>query len=309
MSEALPRAELITCSFSGDLDVCRLLCRSIDRYVAPEIVHRLYVPSRDLPLFADLATPQRQIATQESLLPRWFVRAPMPGPRWRARLGLPRRNVYLTPFSAPVRGWIAQQMMKIAAALRSTSEIVVHIDSDNAFVRPFRAERLIRGDFVRLYAGPVAKREATHEPWYEAARALLDLPAGDYYRADYIDQLVVWRRSLVEAMVKRIEEVSGRSWQATLARTPHFAEYILYGVFAERAGRPEAAHLFVEPRSLCHSRWEERIGDASEEMAFIEALRPEHVACLVQSTIPMSLDQRQRIYARLAERAALQDAT
>ena len=299
---------LITCSYSGDLDVCRLLCASIDRFTPQGVTHQLYVPRHEIPLFADLATPRRTIGAQEDLLPWWFRKAPLPGPKWRARLGLPRRNVYLTPFSPPVRGWIAQQMTKIAATLRAPTEVVAHIDSDNVLIRPLAPARLFPDGKVRFHASVDTLGLETHKPWYAAATRLLGLPDTNVYTADYIDQFVVWRRSVVEAMTARISATTGRDWTIALARTPHFAEYVLYGVFVERVMGLEAAGLSKQTRSLCHSRWSGRIAGPDEETAFVDALSPDQVACVIQSTIPMSLEERKRVFQRVKARAAEQDA-
>ena len=308
LSQAPLSARLVTCSYSGDFELAKMLCESVDRHAPPSIGHSLFVPERDLGLFAPLATPSRTIETQESLLPRWMWKVPLPGPRWRARLHLPRRNVYLTPFSAPVRGWIAQQIMKISLAVAAPSEIVVHLDSDNVLVRPLTIDQLERRGCVRLYRNPDKVDLATHRVWHRAAGALLGLPPSDFYGAEYIDQLVVWRRAVARGLVARIEEIGGRDWRATLARTPHFAEYILYGVFADRVLGLEAAGLVAEPQSLCHSRWEEAFHGAADEAAFVAALRPEHVSCLVQSSIALSIADRRRLSERLTAAARAQDA-
>jgi len=309
MSAAAPlSARLVTCSFSGDLDVCRLLCESIDRFVPETIGHTLYVPAQDTALFADLASPRRVIATQESLLPRWFWKAPLPGQPWRARLGLPRRNVYLTPFSLPVRGWIAQQIMKLAATAAADAEIVVHVDSDNAFIRQLRLDHLARDGRVRLYRNPQKVDAPGHRLWHMAAGRLIGLPPSDFHGAEYIDQLVVWRRSVLLALIERIAAIAGTDWRIALARTPHFAEYILYGVFADKALGLDRAGLFPEARSLCLSRWSEAFADAAEEDAFIAAIEPGHVACLIQSTIAMPIAGRRRLFERATARAAAQDA-
>ncbi len=300
-------ARLVTCSYSGDFELCKMLCESVDRFAPRSIGHSLFVPERDLGLFAPLATSNRTIETQESLLPSWMWKVPLPGPRWRALLRLPRRNVYLTPFSPPVRGWIAQQIMKISAAASAASDIVVHLDSDNVFIRPLTIDRFEKDGRVRLYRSPTRVELASHRLWHQAAGALLGLPPSDFYGAEYIDQLVVWRRSVAKALVARIEDVGGRDWRATLARTPHFAEYILYGVFADRVLGLEAAGLYAEPRSLCHSRWEGAFQGAADEDAFVAALRPEHVSCLVQSSIALSIPDRRRLFDRLTAAAREQD--
>jgi hypothetical protein len=298
---------LVTCSFRGDFDVCRLLCESIDRFVPESIEHIIYVPAKDMHLFGEFASARRRIVAEETLLPRWFWKLPMPPPRWRALLRLPRRNIYLTPFSPPVRGWIVQQMMKIAATAAAKTDIVAHVDSDNALVRPLTLDLFVRDGKVRLYRDPEKVELNSHRLWHAAAGRLLGLPPSDFYDAEYIDSFVVWRRSVLLGLIARLESVAGRDWRVALARTPHFAEYILYGAYADKALGLDAAGLFAATQSLCHSRWLGRFDDADQERSFVEALRPEHVSCLIQSTIPMSLEARRQIFERVTAFAAEQD--
>ena len=302
------KASLITCSFSGDFDVCGLLCRSIDRFAPDDIVHTLYVPARDKPLFAHFATPRRTILAQEDLLAPWFWKAPLPGPEWRRRLRLPRRNVYLTPYSLPVRGWIAQQIMKLSATLRAQTDIVAHLDSDMVIVRPLTLDHLAREGRARFHAERVEAGVPGQKPWYDAGARLLGLPPGDYARTLYIDQFVVWRRAVVEGLIARIEATTGRNWQAALARTPQFAEYVLYGLFVEQAMGVEDAGVYVEPRSLCHSRWTGEISSAQDGDAFVAGLQADQIACLIQSTIRVGIGERARLFEQATRRAAQADA-
>jgi hypothetical protein len=307
MSLPEPQANLITCSFRGDLEVCRMLCASVDRFVPETIPHSLYVPRADIPLFADLASPRRTITAQEELLPRWFIKLPLPSPEWRRRLHLPRRNMYVTPYSLPVRGWIAQQIMKIAATAQASAEIVAHVDSDSIFIRPLKLEHLSRDGKVRIYRNPEMVELETHRVWQEAAGKLLGLPPSRYYGAEYINPLVVWRRSVIQRMIARIAQVSGRDWRVALARTPHFAEYVLYGVFADQVLGLKEAGLMPEAFTLNHARWSDEFEGPEGVDAFIDALQPVHVASLIQSTMSTSMADRQAIFERLAARAAAQD--
>jgi hypothetical protein len=308
--DATPRARtasIITCSFRGDFETCRLLCESIDRFVPDTIHHRLFVPAHDMRLFGDLASVRRTVAAQESILPRWFFKIPLPGQPWRMLLRLPRRRLYMTPFSLFVRGWIAQQIMKIAATVASPTDIVVHVDSDGAFIRPLSFGHLVRGQRIRLYRSPEKVQLNTHRIWHASAGRLLGLPPSDFYGAEYIDPLVVWSRLVLLGMIQRIEAVTGSDWKVALTRTPHFAEYILYGVYADRWLGLEAAGLFEESQTLCHGRWTDTFEDAAEEAAFVEALRPEHIVCLIQSTIAMSTVERKQTFERVRAFAAHQD--
>jgi hypothetical protein len=298
---------LITCSYSGDYEVCELLCQSIDKFAPAGTVHRLYVPRRDTDLFAKLARPHRILGTQEDLLPNWLARFPLPNPKWRSRLHLPTRNVYVTPFTPPIRGWIAQQIMKISATLRSEADVIAHVDSDNFFIRPITpAVFNPEPGKVRFYAGTQGLGLSTHKPWYAAAKELLGVDDEDVYTADYIDQFVVWRRAVVEAMTKRIEDVTGRGWDKALVKTPHFSEYVLYGVFAERVLGLDAAGLSKQSQSL--SLWTGRRSDSDEEPASAAGLTREHLLCNIQSVLPVTLEERRHAFRHMVARAAEQDA-
>jgi hypothetical protein len=309
MTEPSPlTARLSTCSFRGDFEACRALCESVDRFVPETIEHWLIVPTKDLDLFGGLAGGRRRIVAEDEFLPRGFVKAPMPSPAVRKLLRLPRRNIYLTPFSRPVRGWIAQQMMKIAATAAASTDIVIHVDSDNVFIRELTPAHLVRDGRVRLYRNPEKVELDSHRAWHAAAAKLLGLPPGDWHGAEYIDALVVWRRSALVAMTERIEAVTGKSWQVALSRTPHFAEYVLYGVHADKIMGLDAAGLFAAPRSLCHSRWSGDFSGQADEDAFVAGVEPDHVSCLVQSTIDLPLERRLALYARVQAYAAQQDS-
>ena len=299
----LDTASLLTLSYGGDFGACKVLCGSVDRFVAPSISHTLYVPQNDLPLFAPLMGARRKVQAQETLIPRWLWRLPLPGPAWRARLRLPRRNVYLTPFSKPVRGWIAQQIMKIEAASRAADEVVVHVDSDNAFIRPLTMQALVKPEGVRLYLNPKRVELDTHRLWHQTAAHLLDARADDFHAGDPIDPIVVWRRSLVRAMIARLEAVNGREWRRVLAATPHFSEYVLYSVFAECVAGWAASGHAVEPFSLSFGLWHEPLADMRAEEAFLDTLSPHHLLCLIQSTVGMDDAARRALFARVEARA------
>lgn len=300
-------ASILTLSYSGDYECCRLLCASLEAFAPEGLSHRLYVPTRDQELFAPLATPDRVIGSQDrDLLPFWLKKLPMPGPRLRQFLHLPRRNIYLSLRGKPVRGWIAQQIMKIAAGADSPTEIILHLDSDTCFIRPVSREMLIdETGAVQFYHDPEAELPETHLLWREVACRLLDVDSRRISRSDYIDTCVVWRRSLVRRMIQRIEEVAGADWRLVLAREPHFSEYTLYGVFAEHLGH-ENAGLFSTSQSQIHAIWDIEPQTPEQENAFVDSLAPHHIAVLIQSTSKMSFDARLRVLERARAQARAQ---
>lgn len=300
----MTQIDIITLSFSGDFEVCKTLCETVDRFVPQEIMHRVYVPRSDLALFQSLETPRRLIAAQEDLLPWWFCKVPLPSPAWRKRLFLPRRNVYVTPFSLPVRGWITQQIMKIAATAQSPADVVIHMDSDTTFIRPFKPDYIIKDGLVRFFRDPNPNGLESHARWQKAARQMLGLAANPNYEAEYIGACLIWKTSVLRGMINDLQEVSGRHWIKTLARSQHFAEYVLYGVYADQIIGLEKAGLRAEDFSLCLTRWADPINNAQDLEGFLDELRPYHLACTIQSTIGNSTMSHEAIVEEVIERAA-----
>lgn len=286
---------LVTMSFSGDLALFELLCETVDRFVPAGVPHLVAVPRDDLPLFAPFAAGRRRLVTQESLLPPWLHKVPLPGPAWRRRLMLPRRNVYLSSRGRPVRGWIAQQMMKLTATARIETDLVLHIDSDAAFIRPLSAARLRRGDLSRILRVPGAGDLPTHREWHATAARLLGLPPSRYHGADYIDNLVTWRPAVARGLLARIAEVGRDDALRILARTRHLSEYILYGVYCDEVLGLAAAGHFADPESLCETIWSSS-AHAPERLAAL-SIAAERAAIGVQSTIPLSQAERRAIIA------------
>jgi hypothetical protein len=299
---------ILTLSYSGDYEYCRLLCESLDKYAPKGLLHRLYVPTPDEKLFSSMASADRVIGSQDrELLPFWLVKAPMPGPRLRALLRLPRRNIYLNLRGKPVRGWIAQQIMKIAACADSPTEIIMHMDSDGVYIRPLTREMLVDGDgAVRFYRNPDLERLATHVLWREVAYRLLGVEPNSINPGDYIGLCVVWRRSIVRKMIQRIEDVSGADWRVVLAREPHFSEYTLYGIFVESLGIEAAGH-FAASQSQVHGIWDVEPETPLQEDELINGLQPHHIAFLIQSTAKMPLAKRLELLERAKARASTQD--
>jgi hypothetical protein len=299
-----PEVALLTLSFSGDLPLCRLLCASIDRFADPSMHHVIAVPGSERALFAVMAGPRRTVIALEDLQPPWLFRLPMPGPAWRTRLGLPRRDVYLSLKSLPVRGWIAQQIMKIALAKAVQADIVVHVDSDLAFVRYFSLKDIMIDGEARLHREVGEGDGPPYSSWNRAVSRLLGIELSEYHGADFIDSAVVWRRENVVHLTERIERVCAMPWQLALARTRSFSEYLLYGVFCDKLlGFGRAGHAPTS-ESLCRTIW-----SPPENGSFPE---PEiglaQVAIAVQSTIPMSLEARAEYVARATLLAAGHDA-
>ena len=68
----MDRIALLTPTYGRDLEICTLLCESVDRHVTSFSKHYLLVPDCDLPLFAHLASERRAIIPASAYLPGWL---------------------------------------------------------------------------------------------------------------------------------------------------------------------------------------------------------------------------------------------
>ena len=184
---------------------------------------------------------------KEEVLPRWVRRIDT------LKIGL-RSNVWLQARGRPIRGWLLQQLIKLAVAEELTADVLVHADSDVVLVRPFSISSVIDGDGqVRLYELPEAIDETlpNHVLWHSSAEKLLGIEHAASPMPDFISSLVPWKRENALAMLEHIQQTTGRHWLPALAAARDVSEYTLYGRFAQNV-LGESAGQFVSPTPLCH---------------------------------------------------------
>src|SRR4051812_16414701 len=93
---------LVTPTYWRDLELCTILCESVDRYVTPISIHYLVVADDEVPLFAKFASERRRILPISLLLPAWLKTLP----RFVRRNN---RRWWLSLRTRPVSGWHTQQ--------------------------------------------------------------------------------------------------------------------------------------------------------------------------------------------------------
>lgn len=295
-----PSISLLTMSFRGDLELCQLLCKTIDALVPSNFQHVLAVPMADLPLFQPLANARRQLVTQEELLPKGLYRLPLPPPEYRRMLGLPRRNIYVTRNGRFVRGWIAQQLMKLEAARQSAADVILHVDSDAAFVRPLARDHLIHEGRARLLKTEGAGDTPMHHPWHLTSSRLLGLQPNNYHGADYIGNLTVWRSAIVRAMLDWIAKVQNQDPMVALATAHDLSEYTLYGVYCDHVAGLSTSSHWPTDRLLCATVWPGLDPSVLQERLDTLEIDDDQIAIGVQSTIPVPMETRRRLVSRLS---------
>jgi Family of unknown function (DUF6492) len=131
-----------------------------------------------------------------------------------------------------------------------------------------------------------------HRAWHRSSAELVGLERREYFGSDYIGNLVTWRRDVVLALQRRIEEVSGVRWDKAVCRKRDISEYILYGVFVEHQLGLHAARLAPTSDDLVHAGWHYDLTAEIGVQDFAKSLSSRHVGVAIQSTEALTLHQR-----------------
>ncbi len=280
---------IITPSYHGDLERCRLLCDTLDQAGGERWHHLILVADGDLPLFREFAGPRRQIIPDSAYMPHWLkpVRGPISG-RMRWFSFNPLRPVW------PMSGWHVQQIRKLFVARLTEAPLLLMADSDTVFIKPVTTQALVRDGKARLYrrqAGITATdlSHGKHLGWLQSTGQLLGLEAQPLPTDDYINNLVTWRRDVALALIDHVETRAGRDLAAAMGRHRGFSEYLLYGQFADRILGGKAGHWHSE-QSLGHTYWSGAALDDQGLDQFLAKMEPQQIAFGIQSFTRTSLD-------------------
>lgn len=263
---------LVTPSFRGDLQRCRLLIESVDRWVAADVPHYVVVDRRDVELFKPLLTARSKLVVVEEILPWWIMRIP----------GV--RRFWLSLRSAPLRNWMLQQIVKLSMANVVSEDVLLFVDSDVFFVAPFDPSLQIVEGRVPLFMETGQKDLLSfNDRWHGVAARLLGLPVKTGYDTNFIGNVIVWRRDVALRMLARIADTAGRHWLLAVARQLVLSEYIVYGLYAsEVEGLAAAGHVATaEAQTYCY--WETTPLSPAELETLRSALEPRHHSVMISA--------------------------
>lgn len=281
------RAALVTPSYAGDFERCRLLCRTVDRHVSGADHHYVLVSGADVVRFRALEGPRRSIVDERDILPSWLHGLPDP-------FSLFRRHVWLSMRVPPLRGWHVQQLRRIAIARHVSQSTLVYCDSDVVFLKPFDLASFRREGNLRLYRreGALQREGGEHLDWFANAGKVLGLPEVLPAPSDYISTVIAWSRDRVLAMLRHIEAGQGRDWVTAIARRRRFSECLIYGRYVDEV--LQGAGHFHDDTPLCRVYWSgpELGAEGLEKLA--ASMTPEQVAIGIQSFTGTDLDTVRR---------------
>jgi hypothetical protein len=264
---------VVTPTYAPDFELFRDLHRSVLAFTDPSVVHYAVTPSRDLARFAELAGPRLVVWPEADVLPRHLVAVP----GTNAWINLRR------PFP-PIRGWVLQQIIKLAVTARMAADVVLLVDSDVLLVRPVDASTLVADGRARFYRRPraVDGELPRHLGWHGTSRRLLGLPVRPPPLPDYVTSFNIWDPRIVRQLQLHVARSTGGHWADPLAAQLHFSEWTLYGVFVDDVlGEP--ANGNASDATLCHSYWDPTPLDEPAADAFVSRLPDGDLAIMISA--------------------------
>jgi Family of unknown function (DUF6492) len=272
---------VVTPTYAPDLELFGDLHESVLRYFPADVRHVAVVDEPDLPLFRRFEGPRCLVIGVRDVLPRSVM------PLRFSKLWMNFRRPV-----PPLRGWIIQQLVKLAVADQISERVIVMADSDLVFIRPVTVATFAPSGRVRLYRmdDGVGHSLPRHLRWHAVAHQLLGLPAvPPPPLPDYVSSLNSWDRDVLRRTLRRVESVTCRRWLEAIGKELHFSEWTLYGVYADQCERAE--RVAVTPESLCHSYWDNVPLTADEASAWLASVGPQDIAYMIgsKSHTPLSV--------------------
>jgi hypothetical protein len=283
---------VLTPSFAGDAEIFADLHRSVLEFTPEDTVHHVFVPERDKHLFARFEGPRCRLLTSRELLPARYV-----------RIGKGDSYVNLRAPWPPVRRWVMQQAIKMAAAAQIDADVVVIADSDVVLVRSITLDRFLVGDQRLLFRTDdgVHAGMDRHVIWHRVSRELVGLPPEERLPLpDYVSSFNFWDPATVRAMLARITESTGKDWLDAFTSQLHISEFMLYGVYVDEVQHASGPRLPGDT-SICHNDWRRTPMSLEDALAFAEELRPEAVAMMISAKSNTPVDIRRAAIERCAE--------
>ncbi len=292
---------VVTPSHAPDLLSFRRLHASVLRWSDPTVRHVVAVPELDVPLFRAIGGTRLEVVGYRGLLPREFLETTR-----LARLrGLPRGYrvgaVNTRRPWPPIRGWMLQQIVKLALVSGLDDDVALLIDSDVLVIAPLVEPVFRRDDAVRLYRLPqgVGVGMPRHHRWLAESARLLGLAGPEPDSPDYIAPFNSWSPAVVRDALARVADVTGMPWSRAVGSSLDFSEFMLVGAFASVADNDD--RTFASDRSLCHSHWDPRPLDLAAARAFAETLASDDLAIHIQSNSETPEDVLRWVAERFGE--------
>lgn len=284
---------IITPSHAPDIRQFSLLRRSIKLF-APDFPHIAIVNTEDCDVFRDRfrGDTHLEIIRSSDVLPRSIEqRRRKSGPKWLTGKSFHRRLI---------KGWHAQQLIKIYALADCYYDAAVFIDSDVFFCRPLGPNYFYIDDQLKLFRRRAVDAEAldfdisTHEILGNPLHQVTEL-------YDYIFSPACFRKSSAISLFTEFNRRKRSTWVRRFLAQTRPSEYNLLGYAATVLEGGAGYHLIeCNPDDLHHSiRFPEDRARLAEEIEQMR-IRPKDFV-LIQSSLGLHFDQVAKAFDLVAE--------
>jgi hypothetical protein len=276
---------LVTPSYWMDVDRCRFLLETAERWVSPNVRHYLIIANRDLALFKPMLSTRTSLIVVEDIVPRWLFRLP----------GL--RRFWISLRTRPVKNWILQQIVKLSAPSAIPEDVLLYADSDMFFIAPFDPGSFERNNSVPLFAETGQRGLIpSNDVWQTVCAELLGIAPETGFDINYVGQLIWWRRLNALAAVQRVQDVSRKTWQQAIAPLSGFSEYILYGLHSDKILGAKSGHWHDSViRTLCY--WETTPLNLRDLEMFKAKREPHHHSAMVSAKSQTSVADIRTVFS------------
>ena len=293
-SSSLPSLCFITTTYSADLQRFALLRRSVKMFAAERYTHLVVVNTEDCAQFRRhfRGDTDLEIIPSADVLP-WNVEQRRRKSGLRGKVGrLFNRRL--------VRGWLAQQLMKIFALAQCPADAALFLDSDVFLCKPLMRDFFFVDGNLKLFRRLADNAEgfdfdiSTHDVLGNPLHQVKDL-------FDYIYTPCTFRKSTALALFAEFERRRRRNkWVHLFLLQGRPSEYNLLGYAASVLEQFRGYHLVeCEPSDLNHSiRFPE---DRNKFASIVECmLHQTKQFALVQSTSGIEAVEVERAFDALS---------
>ena len=277
MSDAAQKWVIVTPTYHLDYEQFKLMCESMDHFVEGNWHHYVVVSNADYEMFAPFNGPHRTVIENTKILPPWL--------RYIGKLGRVRSgSFYFSWRTGPVFGWHIQQIVKLSMASFVKEDLMMLVDSDLFFIKPFKLNSLIKNGRLPFTKSPTSYHDRKQQApaFLERAKKTLGLPDSTP-SYDYANNIVFWRRQTAIELCDFIAKKHGKHWIAALSGFHAISEGSLYGLFVDYVKKHDQSYVTEHFDFAKTLHGDYAIYDDELE-AFVNDLAPYHVALGFQSS-------------------------
>lgn len=205
---------IVTITYFGDLKRARLLNETINTFFKVPFIHYIVIDRADEPHFKEDFT-NAQIIIREDVFNNRFIRI---GKILGRVLYLDKKKLRIN------RGWIYQQILKLAAHRYVHENIILFMDSDELVVD--NVEESFFHDF-----GMLVKQERDSLGWLKSMSDFLQIEIGLAEGYSFVTHPVIIRKNELSQLWNHLVSIYENDLEGILFRQSFLSEYQLMGLY------------------------------------------------------------------------------